>query len=290
MKKNNLKYFLTIIILMLNVVPVLADDNVVDFSRKGSISITLSETNSGEKVVGADIAIYKIADAYANNYNLAFDYEDILDEYQENLDNGIISNDLLEIVVNNDLSNFSGKTDENGVVSFENLDLGLYLVNQVNKVDGYSKIEPFLVMIPQIQENKWIYDVEAVPKVDIIRLFDLSVEKVWNVSSGVSIPNEVTVELLKGDVVIDTIVLNKENNWSYLWKQIEKKDNYSVREVNVPDGYTVTYRQDGNQFIITNTKKLAQTGQFTWVVTLLATLGILLILVGIILNKRNRYE
>ena len=291
MKKDKFKYFLTFIVLFMGVVPVLADtNNTVDFSRNGTISITLSEEIENTKVSGAEITIYKVADAIAENSNLKFSYDESLNACQEELNNGNITNEVLECVINGDVSSLSGITNVDGIVNFNNLNLGLYLVTQTNQVEGYSKINPFLVMIPQNQDNSWVYDVEATPKVDIIRLFDLTVEKIWNVSSNINIPKEVIIELFKGNEVIDTVTLNSENNWTYTWKQIEKSDEYSVKEKNVPTGYMATYRMEGNKFIVTNTKSLVQTGRSIWTIPILASLGLLFVGLGIALEKRKKYE
>lgn len=279
---------LMFVMLFMSSVSVYAENNIVDFSRKGTIDITLSEEED-IKVSGAEITIYKVADAGVNNSNLEFVYDDDLSTCKEDLDKGNITNEVVNCVTSSDLVSYSGVTDEEGRVHFDNLDLGLYLVSQTNQVEGYSKVSPFTVMIPQVQDNSWIYEIEATPKVDIIRLFDLTVKKVWNVSSDVDIPNEVTVELFKGEEVVDKVTLNEENNWTYTFRQIEMSDDYSVREVSV-DGYTATYREDGNTFIVTNTKSLVQTGRSIYVVPILALSGLFFIVVGIMLEKRKKYE
>ena len=286
---KKVKYFLVFIMGLVVFNPVLADtsDNIVDFSKKGSISITLSDEVGDIKVSGADITIYKVADAYSKDSNLAFDYHDSLKDYEADLEDGNITDEMLEVITKNDMSNFGGTTNELGLVVFNDLDLGLYLVVQTNQVEGYSKIEPFLVFIPDVIDNKWVYDIDAEPKVDIIRLFDLTVEKVWNVSTNVTTPKEVIIELLKDGEVIDTVTLNEENNWSYTWEQIEMSDKYLVKEKEVPSGYTVTYSQDGNKFVVTNTKSLVQTGSSAWTTPILATIGLLFVVVGIILEKRK---
>lgn len=279
---------LMFVMLFMSSVSVYAENNIVDFSRKGTIDITLSEEED-IKVSGAEITIYKVADAGVNNSNLEFVYDDDLSTCKEDLDKGNITNEVVTCVTSSDLVSYSGVTDEEGRVHFDNLDLGLYLVSQTNQVEGYSKVSPFTVMIPQVQGNSWIYEIEATPKVDIIRLFDLTVKKVWNVSSDVDIPNEVTVELFKGEEVVDKVTLNEENDWTYTFRQIEMSDDYSVREVSV-DGYTATYREEGNTFIVTNTKSLVQTGRSIYVVPILALSGLFFIVVGIMLEKRKKYE
>ena len=250
----------------------------------------VNEIEENDPVSNASITIHKLADATSKDSNLTFDYHEKLQEYENDLKDGNITNEILKVVKENEITNFSNTTDNQGIVEFTDLDLGLYLIEQTNKVEGYSKIDPFLVYIPKVIDNKWIYDIESTPKVDIIRLFDLTVEKVWNVSTNTDIPKLVTIELLKEDEIIDTIKLNEENNWNYTWKQIEKSDEYTVREKNIPEGYTVTYTKEDNKFIVTNTKNLVQTGTNKLISPILALSGLILITLGFILEKRKKYE
>ena len=79
MKK--ITYLLTIIILLMSTTKVLANtnNNIVDFSKKGTITITLINDDTN-LVEGANIKIYKLADAYSNNNNLDFSYNSNLEE------------------------------------------------------------------------------------------------------------------------------------------------------------------------------------------------------------------
>ena len=287
MKK--LIYLLTIIVLLLSGVNVFAstNNNIVDFSRKGSITVTLinEEVNYVE---GANIKIYKLADAYSNNSNLDFDYHEDLKVCENAIKENKFNNETLECIYNSSVESKELTTNSKGKVIFEGLGLGLYLIEQTNKVDGYSKIEPFLMYIPVNENNGWIYEVDAEPKVDIIRLLDLTVKKEWNVISGSNTPSEVTIELLKDDEVIEVVTLNKDNNWEYTWIQIEASDKYSVNEINVPEGYTPTYKRVENTYIVTNSKNLVQTGRMAWVTSLLSVLGLILIVLGILYCKKDR--
>lgn len=287
---KRLGILLTIIMLMIGISPVYADNNnIIDFTKKGNISVTLSDGN-GNLVEGANIKIYKLAEAYSNNNNLDFNYNESLEVCSESIKENNLNNETLECIYNSDLFTLEDTTNESGYTSFDNLDLGLYLVEQTNKVEGYSKIDPFLVYIPIVKENNWIYNIKATPKTDIIRLMDVIVEKKWDIVNSNNQPKEVTIELLKDEEVIDTVILNDENQWTYTWYQIEESDSYSVREKNVPEGYTDTYRQVENKFIVTNTKTLVQTGQNILIVELLAIFGLFFIVIGSIINKNNRYE
>ena len=52
-----------------------------------------------------------------------------------------------------------------GLAEFGDLEVGLYLVVQTTAAENYNVVNPFLVSVP-IQENgKYVYDVDALPKV-----------------------------------------------------------------------------------------------------------------------------
>lgn len=82
---------------------------------------------------------------------------------------------------------------------------------------------------------------------------DVTAEKRWVLDDGGVRPDSVTVELLQnGNPTDRTAVLNAENGWSYRWTNLSDSYNWTVREVNVPDGFAVSYQQRGNTIIITN--------------------------------------
>ena len=270
---------------------VLANTNIVDFSKKGTITLELKESTDKTSVSSAEVSIYLIARATEVDNNLVYEYVDELRNCQVELTSSEIDSDkLVECTKDVNLTMQKGITDKKGIVVFNNLELGLYLVKQTNKLDGYSSFSPFLVMLPQDINNSWVYEVMATPKTDIIKLIDLTVKKVWNNSKNTKIPDSINIQLLKGRKVIDEITLNNDNNWTYVWNDIEKSDEYSVKEVNIPLGYTVSYRNDGYIYIVTNTDTLIKTGQSVWLIELLALLGVLSIAAGLINEKRNNNE
>ncbi len=273
------------------------ENNTIDFNSKGSIEITLSEKTDNEKVEGAEILLYKVADAKSENHNLVFEYIDELKSCNASL------NDLetksksedIEKCINENINSLKQITDVNGTVKYNDLDLGLYLVKQNNIVKGYSKIDSFLVMIPKITDNKWIYDIKSTPKTDIIRVIDINVKKVWNTSTSntndsIKLPRSIEVELLLNDKVIDTVKLSKDNNWSYTWEDLAKSEEYTIKEINVPKGYTPSYQKDNNTFIVTNTSTLVQTGQMLWIVMLLIITGITFIIISIIYDRKTNEQ
>lgn len=273
------------------------EGNTIDFNSKGSIEITLNEKTDNEKIEGAEILLYKVADAKSENHNLMFEYIDELKSCNASL------NDLetkskseeIEKCINENIKSLKQITDINGTVKYHDLDLGLYLVKQNNIVEGFSKIDSFLVMIPKIVNNKWIYDIKSTPKTDIIRVIDINVKKVWNTSTSntndsIKLPRSIEVELLLNDKVIDTVKLSKDNNWSYTWEDLAKSEEYTIKEINVPKGYTPSYQKDNNTFIVTNTSTLVQTGQMLWIVMLLIITGITFIIISIIYDRKTNEQ
>ena len=264
------------------------ENHTVDFSRKGSIEVTLHEMSEDTYVEGAEITIYKIADAYLDGVNLAFKYTDEFSSCSVSLDDLTID-DLskkITLCVKPESVGTSLITNDFGTVIFNDLDLGLYLVSQTNKVEGYSNIDSFLVQIPKVIDNSWTYDIIANPKTDIYKEIDLVVNKVWNTDSN-KLPEKVEIELLLDGEVIDTVILNSTNKWTHTFKNLEKSDKYSVREINIPKGYKVSYTNNEYIFTVTNTDTLANTGQLFYSIIILAVFGLIFILLGVIEIKKG---
>lgn len=51
-----------------------------------------------------------------------------------------------------------------GSVTFDNLEPGLYLLVQQKAASGYTRIEPFLVSIPMLENGTYLYEIDATPK------------------------------------------------------------------------------------------------------------------------------
>jgi uncharacterized surface anchored protein len=115
----------------------------------------------------------------------------------------------------------------------------------------------------------------------------VTVTKVWN-DDGQNRPESVKINLKNEDGVYDTVTLTAEGNWKYEWESLSGNKTWSVEEVSVPEGYTVTYKNDGNDFTVTNTSKLVQTGIEQRPVPVLFIAGILLIGAGLIVKATEK--
>ena len=99
-----------------------------------------------------------------------------------------------------------------------------------------------------------------------------------------------TVQLLRGGKVVQTAVLNESNNWQITYTNMPESDAYSIKEVNIPKGFTATYKQKAYVFTVTNTSTLIQTGQLVWPIPVLALVGVLLIAAGSVLLQKKRKQ
>ena len=94
-----------------------------------------------------------------------------------------------------------------------------------------------------------------------VEKISVSVMKEWddeNDQDGIR-PTSIDVNLKNGDTIVDTVILNEENNWTHTFTDLPKKSKgteiiYTVEEDGVPEGYTT--ETSGNMttgYKITNT-------------------------------------
>ena len=169
------KIIFTLLIFIFSISIVKADQ-IIDLNKKGTITLTLFEEKDKLFVEGAEIEIIKIANADIINNNLTFNYVDELSDCNVKLDEENIYNIGLCLNEKKLKSNIS-KTNNLGKTVFDNLDLGIYYVRQINKVDKFSCFSPFLIMLPEEINNEWSYSINGSPKIEIVSLIDLTIKK-----------------------------------------------------------------------------------------------------------------
>ena len=262
-----------------------------DAARKASISVNLLETDGVTPIVGVEFSLYRVATVgRTNDLELVYAYTDEFRGCGAELDDPELSKKLDAFVSDATVPTGKLSTDGQGQAVFTNLPLGLYFIKQTNTVDGYAPCTPFLVTVPTQSGDGYIYDVNATPKTDIEKLCSITIKKTWNTDSYAKIPDSITVELLRDDTVVETATLSSGNNWQTTYTDMPESDSYSIKEVNVPAGFTATYSQNGYVFTVTNSSSLAQTGQLIWPIPVLAMAGLFLIVVGSIVLRKTRKE
>ncbi len=276
----------------------------VDINRTDcSITVALrSAAHPGENIDG-QVELHRVGECYVSNSAL---YYRMVAPFTGS---GLTLDDLSAPGLAEGLAGYVSASGLEGTVTeansdnqfvFSGLSTGVYLVMQKEVSEDYE-IQPFLVSLPMYSHdsNSWLYQVEANPKVSDPREdVSLTVRKKWLDNSALKRPTSVTVQLLcDGEPVEgETVELSKENKWKYTWTNLSAYYKWSVKEVEVPEGYKVTYSQSGTTILITNThkdyvppKELIQTGQLNWPVPVLLSSGLCLLLLGVVLmNKRKK--
>ena len=279
-----------LILWILCLMPMTAFAESLDYDRTGSISVTLRNYD-GTPITGVELSLYHVAVVGHNSAgNLSYNYTNAFKDCGFELDDPALAAKLNTYVKERSFPATKLVTDDHGTVTFANLALGNYFIQQSNTVPGYTTCTPFLVTVPNHDSNGYVYDVNASPKTEITKLTDITIKKVWNTGSSAKATDSVTVQLLKDDVVIETATLNAQNKWQVTYKDMPESDGYRIVEVSVPRGFTATYSKKGYEFTVTNSSSLAQTGQLVWPIPVLAMAGLVLIAIGAIVLRKPRDE
>ena len=80
----------------------------------------------------------------------------------------------------------------------------------------------------------------------------VTVRKVWTDGNENHEKDAVTVYLKKDGIVWDSVVLSKANQWTHVFEGLEKDQNWSVSEIQVPSGYEDKYVNAGERILIIN--------------------------------------
>lgn len=267
------------------VLPVSA--NTVDFNQKGSIMLELVEQEHNEKIADANIEIIKIADAKVDlNGNLYYEYVTSLNSCNVDIkDVTKIDVNELTTCINDNTDKVSNLTDSNGIVSFNNLDLGLYLVRQTNKLNNYTSIDSYLVTIPTIEDNTWVYDICSVPKTEIQKKMEITIIIEWKTEKDIK-DKEVTAELFNDNQKVNEYLITNDDNWTRS-DTVLLSDKYSVKGEAI-EGFNISYVIEGNVFRIIYSDNLPQTGENVYVTYILAFTGLIFLMLGVTLKKNEK--
>lgn len=149
----------------------------VDLDKTGSVSLRI-HTREDVNVKNAHIELYRIATPAIEDHNLRFKLSGAFEKCNVSLndlsDTGIAAALASWIKENNVAPLMQADTDSDGKASFNSLSSGLYLIAQngfaKGKSGAFSQIMPFIATLPMTDESgtKWIYDIDAQPKVNPI--------------------------------------------------------------------------------------------------------------------------
>lgn len=169
MRKRIFNVIFVILLLCLSSVTVLAHD-VPDFSRSGSITVNVQD--DGEKLSSGSLTFYRVGEIVSTDGNYGFRPTEAFSSYGEALED-VRSSELAQKLLDHAVEHkVSGETVEirNGTVRYEieSRQLGLYLVAQHQASTGYDLLDPFLISVPNSEDDAYVYDVDATPKVGAV--------------------------------------------------------------------------------------------------------------------------
>ena len=135
----------------------------LDLERRGSI--TAAMTYQGEPVPGGTLTLYRVASLQPNDEEI-FRYEEAFDDCGISLKELDFHTavDLATIVYYKGLEGQTREIDGQGVVRFDDLEVGLYLLIQWDPAPGYSELTPVLISLPNNENGVYVYDTESAPK------------------------------------------------------------------------------------------------------------------------------
>ncbi len=277
-------------------------------NKNGSITLNLTDSENEKSLANVPFRLYFIANAYESGNGIRYELIPPFDEANvdtDDLQDSSLPVHLAYFAISENQPYTEKTTDEKGVIVFDNLEIGLYLVVPVqNKEDTYIT-SPFVISVPNYdyENQKWSYDIDASPKIldgdgneDGAETY-ISVVKKWDTDT--SYPESITVVLLRDFQEYEKIQLNESNNWYYRFDNLSENHIWNIVEENVPDGYTVYYETSSNTVTIINKSekpqeegttnppeeeteedKLVQTGQLNWPVPVCSISGLLIFSIG----------
>lgn len=169
LKKRLLTFFLFLLLFGSMQITVYAHQ-VPDPDKRGSVNITMRYGN--DIVAGGSMTLYHAGAIAEDDGNYSFLFTDSFSGCKESLtdvSSASLAEALAKYVKDHNISGTAKDIGKDGKISFSGLEPGLYLLIQHQAADGYNEAAPFLVSVPLYENGIYIYDVDASPKVDLIR-------------------------------------------------------------------------------------------------------------------------
>ena len=167
-------------------------EELPDLDRTGSIRVSLQDGAApvaGEELTLIEVASARVGDS-EDNRGYSFVYTEpftglspsLISSFGSAEESGAVSGHeadaaeiagtILAYAQENGVAGESAETDADGVVQFDKLQTGLYLIWNSGPANGYQTIDPFLVTIPEREADQqgetsgYTYDVVANPKME----------------------------------------------------------------------------------------------------------------------------
>ena len=234
-------------------------------------------------VSNMQVSLYRVAD---ENYNLVDSFSHYSIDLKPDVQGAAnaLENRILMDGIEADASVTS---DSLSTASFTGLETGIYLVV------GKEVFQDGVFYMPQVSLVSLSGDLSVDLKYETSdKPSRIRVLKVWKKDNKKSRPKSLEVCLLRSDgIVVDKVVLNSDNQWSYTWDNLSTLYTYRVMETSVPSGYKESCTREKDTIVLTNTGNLTDkvekkdevlpnSGQLWWPVPVLLFVGLVLFGLG----------
>ena len=231
-----------------------------------TVEVVVTEPDSSTRTLENTAEITKMSNKNKEEVEDSTPYDNKdLDYIDLNYDDKIIIEEFTSYSVEkvwNDDDNKNGKRPESVTVELyregESKPLGKVELTENNWTYEWTELEKY-----DKDKNEYQYYVEEKTVKDYTTAYDkdknhtkitntygkkeevinIKVQKYWHREDSESVrPDSIKVQLKKnGKKEGKEVELNKDNNWSCEWKNLDKAYTYDVEEVEVPEGYNVGY-------------------------------------------------
>lgn len=167
--KRLFSLLLAILVLFCQPLAVFAHDYVQ--LDKTDCSIEMLVRYEGEDITGGTLTAIKVGYVAEDDGNYYFRQE-ITNELLEDISSSSLPKKMAKFYNDNKKSHvFYTQTLSvtNGKATFSGLGVGLYLIVQNQAAKGYSKLSPFLVSVPYMEDGQYRYHVTAAVKSELER-------------------------------------------------------------------------------------------------------------------------
>ena len=168
MKKRISVLFAALILLLSLAVPVCAQE-LPDPQRTGSLTFWMSF--NGQPLEGGSLTLYRVGVISVTDGDAGFlPVPELADGPQwTDLSDPKLAKELAELSQSRDLPEIREEI-LGGWVTFAPMEPGLYLVTQKTSeaAAGFDAIQPFLISLPRWEDDGYVYDVTASPKVPLV--------------------------------------------------------------------------------------------------------------------------
>lgn len=141
-------------------------------TQRGSIQVTMQDAENQQKVSGGTLTCIKVGTLENQQEEPVWKFTEAFADCGLNIEQmqgETFADRLWDYAQKKSIEGTTKQIDQNGTVMFDDIPLGVYLIVQQKSAKGYYNVKAFVVSVPIEDENGWIYDVDASPKMEKLK-------------------------------------------------------------------------------------------------------------------------